>query len=801
MLTNDSQSIQATAFVEWELDNGILLFEVLAEIDSVWFKLIRSADVGENWVFKVTNFQNAEMMTRYYEEILGIPFDKMPKVNLNEIAKESNAQEIFKLCQLVLFITVERENNAVVVERLQRLTEQSQGVVMNYIEEINGIRLAAAGQSHLQPTTSSSSIIGGNGDYTPRSSFADETMYRNQNELSRMLLEKEDLEASHRKLIEEHARLRYRYDELETEKDDLQLRLQEMDKAVTRANETGRADFIMRTEIEHLKQDLQKSEDRRQEAEMLLEQQTMAIEELTQKGEELKKQVDQSSSLKDKLDECRHASEKLQKAENVIEKYKKKMEDSGDLKRQIKSLDEQNHSLMERNQQIENEYGKVLVFKTLMDSYKDQVAMLETKNNELVREKNKMEYDIQQMTNRVELLEVDKARDSERISNLEDHLDDVQMGGRHIAEGPQQVDGADAMDLDDDDDDTHLGDSLEGSMKESNVAKLKLSKRRLERQLRSLQQESGGADKGQNAIVLQHLLDDANRLKAQFEKNYLEVSQERDILQSDMTRVREGIPSSILDDSKQTLSLRMHIIDLEKESEQLREDRDTLQQKVNESRKMLGNNNAGGDGGIDSLNVPEAFKAQYKDMVEKSRKLEEQSKKQLQDINKLILEKEVLQGRTNDQKELLLEKQQLYSGIKASLAVFETKDDEPLKQQNAVLQQQVIQQEEQLREIKLKWKKTKEFVAQQDKLLQEFKQTGATGNYGEAASSLKSELTLRDDEKERLKKQLHEIRLQSRREQQLMMSAWYDIARRTRKDLAGSKAYSNSWLGQHRNKH
>ncbi|ORZ22414.1 hypothetical protein BCR42DRAFT_167981 [Absidia repens] len=80
------------------------------------------------------------MMTRYYEEILRIPFDKMPQVNLNEIAKESNAQEIFKLCQLVLFITVERENNAVVVERLQRLTEQSQGVVMNYIEEVSRVQ-------------------------------------------------------------------------------------------------------------------------------------------------------------------------------------------------------------------------------------------------------------------------------------------------------------------------------------------------------------------------------------------------------------------------------------------------------------------------------------------------------------------------------------------------------------------------------------------------------------------------------------------------------------------------------------
>lgn len=95
-------------------------------------------------------------------------------------------------------------------------------------------------------------------------------------------------------------------------------------------------------------------------------------------------------------------------------------------------MDEQNHNLMERNQQIENEYRKVLAFRTLMDSYKNQVAMLETKNNELIREKNKMEYDIQQMTKKVDLLEVDKTRDSERILSLEDHLQEYQLGGKHI---------------------------------------------------------------------------------------------------------------------------------------------------------------------------------------------------------------------------------------------------------------------------------------------------------------------------------------------------------------------------------
>jgi protein HOOK3 len=36
------------------------------------------------------------------------------------------------------------------------------------------------------------------------------------------------------------------------------------------------------------------------------------------------------------LDEYRHVAEKLQKAENIIEKYKKKLEETADLKRQVK---------------------------------------------------------------------------------------------------------------------------------------------------------------------------------------------------------------------------------------------------------------------------------------------------------------------------------------------------------------------------------------------------------------------------------------------------------------------------------
>ncbi|CAO3623301.1 unnamed protein product [Cunninghamella blakesleeana] len=813
MLNHGSQDIQAEAFVEWintcpnishpcnhitELSNGILLFEVLAEIDSQWFKLIRSADIGENWVLKINNLKKMyRMISRYYEENLGIPFDRLPQVVLQEIAKDSNVEEIFKLCQLVLFITVARENNEMIVERLQKLTEQSQRVVMLHIEEINRIRMSASNQSHLQPTTSSSTNPTGTGDYTPHSSVAEDASYRNQSDLNRLAIEKEELEASQRKLIEEHASLQFKYDELESEKEDLQLRLQEMDRAVTQANETGRHDFVMRTEIEHLKQDLQKSEDRRQEAEIFLERQTETIQELTRKGEEMQRKVDQASRLKDQLDEYRHAAEKLQKAENVIEKFKKKMEENSDLKRQNKLLDDQNHSLMERNQQIETEYRKVLAFKTLMDSYKDQVATLETKNNELLREKNRMEYDIQQMTQKIELLEADKARDSDRILALEEHIQDVQLGVNKSSVS-REIEGDDDGDIDMD---LNMDDLNEDSFKEPNVTELKKSNRRLERQLRTLQEESYSPDKNQKALVLQHLLDDANRLKSQFEKNYLDVSQERDILQSDMAHIREGIPDALVKENKDTMALKLHIVDLKKESKQLRESIAKLEQKVSDGHfDGLSNSNIDK---LDDANLG-TFKAQYKDMEKKSSTLEEQNNLQLQNINKLLLEKEMLLSQAIDQKDTLLEKERLISEMKATLATFEAKDDEPIKQQNALLQQQTMEQQGQIHDLQLKLKRAKNLVMQQDKLVRESSKqqpVDGNGNYDEAVVSLRQQVSMRDEEVERLKKQLYEVRLQARREQQLMMSAWYDIARHTRRELVSPKAYPTSWLAQQRTKH
>ena len=75
----------------------------------------------------------------------------------------------------------------------------------------------------------------------------------------------------------------------------------------------------------------------------------------------------------------RHAADKLQKSENVIEKYKKKLEDSAGLRRELKSLEEENAALVNTNATLETELKKAGSAKALADSYRAQIETLEAK--------------------------------------------------------------------------------------------------------------------------------------------------------------------------------------------------------------------------------------------------------------------------------------------------------------------------------------------------------------------------------------------------------------------------------------
>ncbi|KAI7866470.1 hypothetical protein BDF14DRAFT_848687 [Spinellus fusiger] len=205
------------AFVEWintfecksnpidtvvELADGIILSQVLADIDTKWFKQITPTETASNWVVRFNNQKKIhKLITRYFEEILGQDPEHLPPVNLSAIAKDADLHEILLVCQFVIAIAVQSDNNRIYIEMIQSLSQKSQHALMVSIEQV---------MSHFndseQPTSRLSHVSG----VSHKSMEIHDLPYRYQAEFDRVLDEKKHYETSHTQLLAEYDGLRDR---------------------------------------------------------------------------------------------------------------------------------------------------------------------------------------------------------------------------------------------------------------------------------------------------------------------------------------------------------------------------------------------------------------------------------------------------------------------------------------------------------------------------------------------------------------------------------------------------------------
>ncbi|KAI8372965.1 uncharacterized protein BYT42DRAFT_500540 [Radiomyces spectabilis] len=145
----------AEAFVEWinsfdhlpytcehisQLSDGVLLRDILLDIDPKWFRSMHSVDMGDNWVFKVNNLKKMyKLISRYYEEVFSQGLQTLPAVNLTAIAKETDTKEILKLCQRILYLAIQSTKTEKYINKIQRLSQPSQHALMVSIEQVRSL--------------------------------------------------------------------------------------------------------------------------------------------------------------------------------------------------------------------------------------------------------------------------------------------------------------------------------------------------------------------------------------------------------------------------------------------------------------------------------------------------------------------------------------------------------------------------------------------------------------------------------------------------------------------------------------
>jgi len=271
--------------------------------------------------------------------------------------------------------------------------------------------------------------------------------------------------------------------------------------------------------------------------------------------EELQVKADEAVRLKDQVDEYRHAADKLQKTENVMEKYKKKLEESADLRRHVKALEDQNATLVDQNAALEEEYRKVSAFKPLMESYKNQITELETKHSSRAKEIDMLKYELDQAKARLKVSAEERVRDSEALELYQERVRELELAAPRsaIPKTPNTATSPDGFNST-----AGVGGSLEGELRASEedaagvqglggelddaltgttMTDLKLQIRKLKRDLEAASKNQAEASR---ILVLENLLDDANRMKARYEADYLQAHREKLVLQTELEEIRSG---------------------------------------------------------------------------------------------------------------------------------------------------------------------------------------------------------------------------------------------------------------------
>ena len=224
----------------------------------------------------------------------------------------------------------------------------------------------------------------------------------------------------------------------------------------------------------------------------------------------------------------------------------------------MQALEKQNADLVDKNASLEEEYRKVAAFKPLMDSYKTQIAELETKMSSRTKELDAVKFELDQTKTKLKLTEAERAKDSETLELYQERVRELELTSqarpsaakttRARAEGEDSGNMAEMTEEEllgqataehevEDEDVQGLGDELDSALSGTTMTDLKLQVRKLQRELEAVRKNEADASR---VLVLENLLDDANRMKARYEADYLAAHREQLVLQQKLEEIRSG---------------------------------------------------------------------------------------------------------------------------------------------------------------------------------------------------------------------------------------------------------------------
>ncbi|KAL4135120.1 hypothetical protein QTP88_006769 [Uroleucon formosanum] len=422
----------------YDITDGVALAEALNQIspecfDENWFSKIKK-DVGNNWRLKVSNLKKiVEKIQDFYQDCDTQHMSNFVKPDVIKIGDQDDTMELARLLQLILGCAVNCRNAQDYITNIRSMDENSQTVIMQSIQDLERI------QGHPQSIIATS--LGVDTDH--------------QEQIQQLIDELQSVTKARDQMTQRCLELDCQISLLQEEKTYILDEKRHLEERLLESVEDPLKGSGQRRQIEELKEELYKAETSRDDYRIKLKTQERDMAELKTKFDLLQETAGEARLLKDELDILRDTADRVEKYESTIQSYKKKLEELGDLKRQVKILETKNIAYIQQNMELEQEIKKSSVWKSQLEIYKKQVTELHHTLNDETNKIDKLEFESKKLLENLNTLQKEKdrlviERDSLKEANEELKCCQTQMKKTSTLEHSQTTTNDDmesAMDL------------------------------------------------------------------------------------------------------------------------------------------------------------------------------------------------------------------------------------------------------------------------------------------------------------------------------------------------------------------
>uniref|UniRef100_A0A8C1V8Z3 Hook microtubule-tethering protein 1 n=1 Tax=Cyprinus carpio TaxID=7962 RepID=A0A8C1V8Z3_CYPCA len=346
-----------------------------------WLARIKE-DVGDNVRLKMNNLKKIlQMMVDYYNEVLAQKMTEFPLPDLVRVVEQFDQVELGRLLQLILGCAVKCDRKQEYIQIIMTLEESVQHVVMTAIQELK----------------------------------------KALEDLTEVMAEKEELAQRCQELDVQVTMLQEERNSLLAENDLLTDRSSQLDTFDNPSTPSGRKHSQLQLQLEQLQEENFRLEAAKDDYRIHCEELEKQLVELQHRNDELTSLAEESRALKDELDILRSCSDRAVKLEASVETYRKKLEDLGDLRRQMRVLEEKNMTYMHNTVSLEEELRKANAARAQLETYKRQGQELHSKLSDESRRGDNLAFEMKKFQEKYDAL----LKEKERISIERDTLREI----------------------------------------------------------------------------------------------------------------------------------------------------------------------------------------------------------------------------------------------------------------------------------------------------------------------------------------------------------------------------------------